>query len=101
MTSDNTDKPLPFTVTDFALIEDEILDCGIERGDELFAEFTEIIEDVQPLDAATAKLHFFHRLARELIDMGVESEGLVKAVRREKREAVKARKIARYAARLG
>jgi hypothetical protein len=33
--------------------------------------------------------------------MGVESEGLVAAIRREKRESIKARKIAAYAKRLG
>jgi hypothetical protein len=95
-----TDKPLPFAVTDYTLIEDELLDCGIEIGDTLWDEFCDL-ESVQPLADATAKLHFFHRLARELIDMGVESEGLVAAVRREKREVIKARKIAAYAKRLG
>jgi hypothetical protein len=102
MTTDNA--PLPFQAGDFnsnaSMIADEIVDAGIERGDELFEDLTEFLAEIEGLDRGISLIHFFHRLTRNLIDNGLDAKDLIAAVRKIKREAVKRRKIEAYAARL-
>jgi hypothetical protein len=99
-----TDTPLPFSAGDFnsndCLITDEIVDAGIERGDELFEELTEILAEIEGVDRGISLIHLWHKLTRNLIDNGLDSKDLIAAVRKIGREAVKRRKIEAYAARL-
>jgi hypothetical protein len=99
-----TDNPLPFSPDDCnsndSLVADEVCDLGIEAADELFVEFQELMETVEGLGRGVEMIHFWHRLTRSLIDHGLDSKDLQRAVRKQKREAVDI-KVEAYRKRLG
>jgi hypothetical protein len=92
-----TDNPLPFDLSKFDLIEDEVVDDSIDIADGWFSEFDEIVMNAEGIDRDVAVIHFFHRLTRLMIDHGHQTDMLITALKKVKRESAKAARVRAYA----